>query len=208
MHYKRNQVEEAIAKLIARGAGGAWPVSSRLKRLLNTDRLLECNARSSNPEASTYAFFGQEPPGSGFEVEFGEYDTFALLLGLQLLDHGFPQQDVVKVLRRARSSLVTEHSRILRLDRTVLFDETQVKRSARAGQLAAKVNTPSFLVVQTGRRRPYQSVDVHVCKDEADMMRIIKSQLGAYTIYELAASAHLLHTALQSTQPRPRGRSA
>src|ERR1041385_6091469 len=164
MGYKRNQVEEAIAKVYPPEARSSFPLTNGLKRLLDTDRRLG-RKRSSNAEISTYAFFPQEPPGQGFDVEFGEYDAFALLVGVQMLYHGFPQQDVVKTLRRVRASLKKEHSRILSLNSKDLFDQEELRRSVRSGQPAYKTTKPSFLVVRTHRGHPHETADVHLCKD-------------------------------------------
>ena len=60
--YKRNQVEEAIFRTLGAQGERAEEVRFRLKRLLVADRQVELD------DAQRYAYFGQEPPGSGAEV--------------------------------------------------------------------------------------------------------------------------------------------
>ena len=45
--------------------GFRWRQGHRIKRLLVTDRRLGRNAKSAEEEDQNYAFFGEEPPGSG-----------------------------------------------------------------------------------------------------------------------------------------------
>ncbi len=64
--YKRNQLEEAIARL--GGDPSAEPSTellTRIKRLLDTDRALELSPSSDRAEAAGYAFFSGRSPGKG-----------------------------------------------------------------------------------------------------------------------------------------------
>lgn len=122
--FKRNQVEEAIGLVFAPELAKAGSeLRTRIKRLLETDRGLGCNKRSANPERANFAFFATDMPGRGTENWFSDYDTFALMTGLRLRRHGWPQKFVVALLRRVRPGLEKEHDRILRQDPAVLFDE-------------------------------------------------------------------------------------
>jgi len=97
--FKRNQVEEAIACVLE--PGSAKPSSemrTRLKRLLETDRALGRSKRSPDPERANYAFSGMDAPGRGQESWFTGYEAFALLTGLRLMGHDWPQGLVVAVL--------------------------------------------------------------------------------------------------------------
>ncbi|MGZ5829680.1 MAG: hypothetical protein ACXWJW_14225, partial [Xanthobacteraceae bacterium] len=101
--YKRNQIEEAIAQQIGeRDAEPSPELRTRLKRLLDADRELGRVPRSKDPQKANFAFYSSESPGRGTEVEFSEYETFALLTSLRLLMHGFPQGFAVEILRRVR----------------------------------------------------------------------------------------------------------
>jgi hypothetical protein len=104
MSYKRNQVIEAIqTSLDDRQARSNVP--TRLRRLLHADRLLGRSPRSSSPEQSTYVFFSGKLAGSGNENLYSPFEAFALFLGIRLLENGFPQRVVVRILRRVRSEL-------------------------------------------------------------------------------------------------------
>ena len=72
MSYKRNQIEEAIARLFD-PKSEAVPVDlrTRIKRLFELDRSLGRSVRSKDPEQANYAFFGDEAPGTGADIFFG-----------------------------------------------------------------------------------------------------------------------------------------
>jgi hypothetical protein len=81
----------------------------RLKRLLVTDRRSGRDPNSEDEGDRHYAFYSQEPPGSGTEVMFSGYEAFALLAAITLLEHGLPQAAVVKVMRQVRRPLEAAH---------------------------------------------------------------------------------------------------
>src|SRR6516225_1220946 len=121
--FKRNQVEEAVACVIEPpSAKLSLEMRTRLKRLLETDRALGRSKRSRDPERANFAFSSMDAPGRGVENWFTEYEAFALLTGLRLMRHGWPQGLVVAVLRRVKPDLERHHARILRQSRRVLFD--------------------------------------------------------------------------------------
>src|SRR4051812_28096277 len=67
--YKRNQVEEALSRLLEpKTRDPSTELRSRVKRLLETDREMGRSPRSSEPEKSSYAFYSADAPGSGVEV--------------------------------------------------------------------------------------------------------------------------------------------
>ena len=97
--YKRNQIETAISTLLQPEAGKpSSGLRTRIKRLLETDRALGRSSRSSDPDKANFAFFRDEAPGSGFEVWFSKYEAFAIVLGLQLMQHNWTQRFAVSVL--------------------------------------------------------------------------------------------------------------
>jgi hypothetical protein len=86
MSCKRNQVEEAISRVLDPGSTKPSPqLRTRLKRLLDTDRALGRSKRASDPERATFAFYSGQAPGRGVEIWFSEYEAFALLTGLRLM---------------------------------------------------------------------------------------------------------------------------
>lgn len=100
---------------------------TQLKRLLDTDRSLGRNKHSTDPEKADFAFYGRDGSGRGVETSFSACDAFALLTGLRLMRHGWPQGFAVAALRRVKPELEKHHARILSQDpaiflTTSLFD--------------------------------------------------------------------------------------
>jgi hypothetical protein len=202
--YKRNQIEEAIAQQIGeRDAEPSQELRTRLKRLLDADRELGRVARSKDPEEANFAFYSSESPGKGAEVEFSEYETFALLTSLRLLMHGFPQGFAVEILRRVRPDLEVEHARFMRLDEAKLFDQEAIRKQARPGDMAFNVISPSFLMV-VGREGGLAG---SVCPSVPKLWEFAgKYPRQPWTIFELVEPAFSLRRRLGQTEPRRRGR--
>jgi hypothetical protein len=209
--FKRNQVEEAISRVLE--PPSPEPTSdlrTRLKRLLDTDRALGRDRRSNDPKLAHYAFYSDEAPGSGTEVWFSDYESFALFNGLRLMGHGWPQGFAVAVLRRVRPELEMQHARILKLDPKSLFDRTEIFRNARPGAMAFDNTDPVLLtIVSKPRGAPSEqgeSIPCAVCQGEAAAMNFARKHgAGARTMFELATAAHQLSKALAETEPRRRG---
>src|SRR3974390_3394673 len=148
--FKRNQVEEAIARMLE--PGSAKPSSemrTRLRRLLETDRAFGRSKRSPDPGRANFAFSGPDAPGRGVENWFTGYEAFALLTGLRLMRDGWPQGLVVAVLRRVRPDLERHHTRILRHNPAILFDAEHIRQQARPADLAVGTTDPVFLVINS-----------------------------------------------------------
>jgi hypothetical protein len=65
MSYKRNQIEEAIARIF--NPNSQEPPSelrTRIKRLLELDRSMGRKLRSKDPEEANFAFFSEDAPGT------------------------------------------------------------------------------------------------------------------------------------------------
>ncbi len=102
--FRRNQLEWALWQLFA----GNTPAENtpkvfrnRIKRLLDIDRDLG----PRDDLDFSFAYFDDEGPGLGAEVEYSAYCAFALALGLDLLDAGFKQSEVVELCRACRPKL-------------------------------------------------------------------------------------------------------
>jgi len=211
MWFKRNQVEAAIGRRLE--PGSTKPTSelrTRLKRLLETDRALGRNKRSGDPARVNFAFYSGDAPGRGVENWFSSYEAFALLTGLHLMQHGWPQGFAVAVLRRVRPELETEHERILQLDPALLFDQEQIRRNARPGDPAVDNTDPVFLVIiSQDALDGSRSVKAAVCRGHDECMRFVRSESGrAWTTFELVNSAHGLFRELAKTKPSKRGRGS
>jgi len=209
MAYKRNQIVQAIARLVQ--TDSAKPSSetrTRLKRLLETDRNLGRSKRSADPERANFAFFTMDAPGRGVEIWFSGYEAFALLTGLRLLQHGWPQTSVVAVLRRVRPDLERHHARILRQDPAMQFDQEAIMRQAQSGNLVVHSTDPVFLVIQRREGSADGLISSTLCR-AAELMGIILREAGiASTILELTAAAHILASELAKTRPTKRGRGS
>ena len=214
--YKRNQIELALSGLLEPEAGKpSSGLRTRVKRLLDTDRALGRSPRAQDPEKANFAFYREAAPGSGFEVWFSPYEAFALLLGLQLMGHNWPQRFVVSVLRRVRPEMEKEHNRILHLDPNELFNEKALERARRPGSLAYPTVQPSLLVIVSHHglsadreNRPYAcSVQPNIASASKWVHETTKGVGGGSTMFELTVAAHSLARALESTRPQSRGRT-
>jgi hypothetical protein len=160
--YKRNQVEEAISRVLEpRSREPTAALRTRLKRLLETDRALGLVPRSADPEQANFAFYSSEAPGSGVEVWFSDYEAFALLNGLRLMGHGWPQSFAVSVMRRVRRELEKEHAHILNQDPGKLFDQDAIRRAAKEAIWRSMLRTQFYLrsflsLAQRRVKRPSQ----------------------------------------------------
>jgi hypothetical protein len=208
--FKRNQVEEAIARTMGARTPGPQ-LRTKLKRLLETDRNLGRRLRSSDPEQATYAFFSEEAPGSGAEVWFSAYEAFALFTAWRLLEHGFPQTSAVAIVRRARPELERRHAQLLRLDPEVIFNPRNMP-PLRAGSQPHDSTQPVFLVLASHQGDPLKaglaSSTVRVF-DEREAWQFMRDEpVGvSVTHFELVRASHALQQALKATTPSKRGRS-
>jgi len=115
--FKRSQVEWALWRYFCFGSTDrpAPPAvfKTRIKRLLEIDRLKEKYEESEVPHAR-FAFIDGPPDGQGRDVPYTAFNAFCLALGLDLLDAGFKQSEIVFLLRHIRRKLEEEFSRILK----------------------------------------------------------------------------------------------
>jgi hypothetical protein len=216
--YKRNQVEEAIATALGRsGEEAVSELRIRIKRLLDADRTLGREITGRGP-GEPYAFYTGKAPGSGLEVWFSPYEAFALIIGLLLLRHGWPQRMVVRIMRLARPTLEPEHARILSLPPETLFDQAEVIKRARPGMISVDVTDPVFLAIATREGAEHEKADlespphaVSVCRGHEGLMSFMRQSapIGmSMTSSEVAGPAHILAHHLQQTKPRARGRTS
>jgi hypothetical protein len=212
--YKRNQIEEAISAVLdPRSRQPTSELRTRIKRLLETDRALERIPRSADPERANYAFYSADAPGSGVEVWFSEYEAFALLNGLRLMAHGWPQGFAASVMRRVRPELEKQHARILKQDAKLLFDKEAIRRNAKAGDMAFDNMDPVLLaIISKSGAAPNEQREPHgcaICRGSKEAMKFAweaSTGAGAWTMFELATIAHKFSAALGRTEPRHRGR--
>jgi hypothetical protein len=212
--YKRNQIEEAIARIFY--PSRKKPPSelrTRIKRLLELDRSMGRKIQSKDAEEANFAFFSEEAPGTGADISFSEYEAFALLNGLRIMDHGWPQSSAVSIMRRVRRDLEREHARILRQDPDKLFDWEVIRARARPGDIGADNTDPVYLTVaskaQHASDQAQRALFSAVCRGYENVGKF-RDRVGAssVTMFEVATLTHSLHTELMKTAPSPRGRGS
>src|SRR5262245_28867922 len=220
MSYKRNQIEEAIARIFDPDCREPpSDLRTRIKRLHELDRSMGRKVRSKDPEERNFAFFSEEAPGTGVDISFSEYDAFALINGLRIMTHGWPQGFAVSVMHRVRVDLEREHGRILRQRPEELFyQQVMLARArpgelarARPGDLAVDNGDPVFLTIASKAPRVDQgdaAPSAAVCRGLENVGKFSRD-LGAssVTLFEVATLAHRLHQELLKTEPRHRGRA-
>jgi hypothetical protein len=211
MSYKRNQLEEAIARIFEPGsAAPSSELATRIKRLLDLDRSLGRDLRSKDAEKANFAFFSADAPGTGADILFSDYEAFALLNALRIMGHAWPQGFAVSALRRVRPALETEHARILKQPAKELFDQQAILAAARAGALAVSNTDPVFFVLASSAPAVEQAnrgPALAVCRG-LENVRKFSGEIGSssMTMFELATIAHGLRDELLKTEPRRRGR--
>jgi hypothetical protein len=214
--FKRNQVEEAISRVLEPNLREpTTELRTRLKRLLDTDRALGCSPKSTNAEDANYAFYSDKPPGSGTEVWFSGYEAFALLTGLRLMGHEWPQGFAVSVMRRVRPELERQHARVMTLDPQKLFDQEEIFRNARPGDMAFDNIDPVLLIIASPPRSASndqpRSMECSISRGPAEAWEFVRNAYGGFgaaasTMFELTTVAHRLSRELTKTEPRRRGR--
>jgi hypothetical protein len=158
MSYKRNQIEEAIARIFApKSEEPPSELRTRIKRLLDLDRSIGRKPRSKDAEEANFGFFSAEASGTGADTSFSEYEAFALLNGLRIMGHGWPQGFAVSIMRRVRPDLEKEHARFLRQDPVELFDQRAIRARAREGDIAVDNTDPVFLTLASKEERACQT---------------------------------------------------
>jgi hypothetical protein len=144
-----------------------------------------------------------------------ESDAFALLAAIILLEHGFPQATVVRVMRRVRRQLAAAHAEILKKDPTTLFNFEAIRAQAKPGMIATDNTDPVFLVFVklTASTVADQSggTAIAVCRGHDELIAFIKRHSvpgSGATHFEFVRLMHALAANLLQTRPVKRGRGA
>jgi hypothetical protein len=209
--YKRNQLEDAIIRTLGASGVRAPDLKLRIKRLLLTDRRLGHGRRSDRRQLARYAFYSDQPQGSGNEVMFTGYEVFAVLAAIRLLGHGVPQAKVVSILREVRPDLEAAHREILKKDPKELFDEQAIRAMGSHGAIAVDSTVSIFLAfmeLDIGRGRVQATIAV--CRGLDELGKFFKehSVVGSgATFFQFTRPMHTLASNLSKTRPIKRGRS-
>jgi hypothetical protein len=89
------------------------PFLTRIKRLLEIDRSDNVPRGAETVPAPRFALIDQAPANKGSDIEFSAFNAFCLAFGLDMLDAGFNQSEVVFALRNIRTDLKREYDRAL-----------------------------------------------------------------------------------------------
>lgn len=103
--HSRGELEIALWQTFTQGDRGPKvdrTFKGRIQKLLDLDRAGGFGAPSE------FAFHAAAPPGRGQEVHFTLLDAFCLAIGLDLLDVGFKQSEVVFLLCHLRKDLAVQ----------------------------------------------------------------------------------------------------
>lgn len=129
--FKRNQMEWALwrAFTIGRRHGDAPPqiFKTRIKRLLDVDRDFDPLGEAVG-DVGDYAFAPAVEEGRGVDAAYSSIDIFCLAVGLDLLDIGFKQSEIVFVLRHIRPSLEARYPALVKLP-SLTDRQTKLARS-------------------------------------------------------------------------------
>lgn len=212
MPYKRNQIEEAIARVFDPGSKEPGSeLRTRIKRLFELDRALGRKPRSRDAQEENFGFFSEEAPGTGADIWFSDYEAFALLTGLRMMEHGWPQGFAVSIMRRVRRDLERQHARMLRQNPDELFDQKAIVTKARPGDIVVDNTDPVFLTVVSKTRRAREDAETRpacaVCRGIEEVATFVRDEgAQSYTMFEVATIAHRLRQELAKTEPKHRGR--
>jgi hypothetical protein len=211
MFFKRNQVEEAISRTLREPSRRPSPkLRARLKRLLDLDRDPKHRPRTGNPDKPNYAFYSSAAPGRGFEIMFSDYEAFALVIGLRLLEHGWPQSFVVNTLRRIRHDLEAKYTKILQADPSSLPDPDAVRQNAQPGDLVVDPDSAFLLIVSDHRTvdRTNDGPYSRIFPNQREAFRFQLERAGrSCTWLELNTLARISRVNLVNSLPKSRGRS-
>jgi hypothetical protein len=110
--YRRGQVDWVLWRVRSSPKTTPAPAEfqTRIRRLLEIDRAGAATDRFFSP----YAFSEAAPGGKGEEAAFHPIDALMLWLGLDLLEMGFKQQEVVRLLRGVRTIISRRYGRDLK----------------------------------------------------------------------------------------------
>lgn len=205
--YRRNQIEFSLWE--AQNVGNApdkipKAFKTRIKRLIDLDRKLPIYG--SDVEPKKHAFIDYKPEGKGAESEFTEANAFCLSLGLDLLDAGYKQGDVVFTLQQFRPEVDRWYRIIIGLKVT----------PAGSDPVYAVFGRKEIIEVHTqiqGERinHPFLRPPV-LCKGKKQLMIVLDSLVNAPSrsrlIVEVSQKVIALRNALADAPEIRRGRPA
>lgn len=162
--YKRGQVEWALWRafrpLGSRDDGPVPLFKTRIKRLLDLDREYDTSDLDV-AGGSDFAFVAPVEGGSGVEAAYAPVDAFCIGIGLELLDTGFKQGEIVVLMRHLRADLA--HWFPALLSRPSLLE--------RQNHLAR--NHPNLPVIERPRGAPLADARVFMVLNRIELTEVL-----------------------------------
>jgi hypothetical protein len=137
---------------------------------------------------------------------FSEVNAFALLMGIRMLNHGWPQSFVVSRLRQAHEEMATRHRAIL-----AAAPRPPQQILGEPGEMAPSYPNSPFLIIVSDEKtdHPDKGSYVRFFDNQEVAFRFQMKELGrSCSWFGLEGAARALHEHLISSLPKPRGRSA
>jgi len=226
--YGRGQAEWALWKSFTVGRGASDDVPkvfrTRVKRLLDVDREHDF-AEASAPPHVRWSFVAP-PEESGGEAAYNSIDVFCLAIGLDLLDAGFKQSEIVFLMRYLRPELearmpgLVERPSLLsrqlyrpEVDPSLPTFGEKGKRYADARQFVVLSKIELREIVPQGRARA-QKTPLFLEPDFCDGIEALSAVLSdampnrrrVVTVLELASTAQAVVAFLEKAPSIRRGR--
>jgi hypothetical protein len=162
--YRRGQVERALWR---------WATTADRLRdppvvfLVRIKRLLEIDRAGGDKKAADTAFYSELPRGTGTDVSYSAFNVFCLAIGLDLLDAGFKQAEVVALLQGWREQVVKTFDLIVQSP-PLLVPGKKLRPSQRPGSPKVK---------QAGEL--YADCSVYAVIEKIEMTEIFAGHPGA-----------------------------
>lgn len=177
--YKRNQVEEALWAVFATRYGGAKEVPSAF--VTRTKRLLEIDRIEPVSRGSTYAFSEGPTGGKGSDSAFTGLNCTCLAIGLEMLDLGFKQREIVLFLRAHQQTIREE------IDYMFMLGEGHPGRRKGHAGTATRRNDPHdarlFMIV---RKLELPNTATKAAETRKAVSNVAQKPLFAHGLKELA----------------------
>lgn len=224
--YGRGQAEWALWKsfTVRRSVSGDVPkvFRTRIKRLLDVDRDADF-ADVSSPPPVRWSFVAP-PEETGREASYGEVDVFCLAVGLDLLDAGFKQSEVVYLIRYLRPELDARMPELLKRPSLLLRQRRRPEDSlptyTENGKSYADMRQFVVLskielreIVPAGKARDLKAplfLEPDFCDGIEELSAVLRDAMPnrrrVVTVVELAAMAQAVTACLKDAPSIRRGR--
>jgi len=204
--YKRNQVEWSCWRVNTLGRDEDIPkvFLTRIKRLLELDR------QPLNGNATAMAFSSSNiPMGKGSEATFSDFDVFCICLGLDLLDLGFKQSEVVFFLHHVREDIERVYKKIHNKSSVHGRNRYGINKDNAVFMVIRKIELKElFPLIPKDHKDPVISPPLFCFGSDELMAKTLDTanQYRKFIVIELAKIAALLNDFLPQAPVRSRGR--